>query len=272
MRRVIKTPWWLVSWQPASERRKDGGGAPNHVGAESGVAFRPFPAGTKSGLQLPVCSVAVTCCDVASRNNRNARRCFPNPSLALTIKSLNRFFNTVATRSRSLTSNDYPSLSLSALPHPHPRTRIRAFASLRSPATILISGRLSSPSRVQLFSRRARACTIYSPSSLLSNPGFDARVGFFAAVKQHLQQPPEYSHMCCPFTHNDMFALNTALQARDAPGRVRYGQEERSGVFVDAESVHHMNGKVAPFRVIFGTMNEVAPYGQRTLFVAGAHN
>ena len=92
------------------------GEAPNHVGAESGVAF---PAGTKSGLQLPVCTA---CCDVASRNNRNARLCFPNPSLALTTKSLNRFFNTVATRSRSLTSNDYPSLS----PFPLFRTRTPA--------------------------------------------------------------------------------------------------------------------------------------------------
>ena len=52
--------------------------------------------------------------------------------------------------------------------------------------------------------------------------------------------------MYCPFTHNDMFALNTALPARDAPGRVRYGQEGTSGVFADAESVHIMNGTVAP--------------------------
>jgi hypothetical protein len=42
-------------------------------------------------------------------------------------------------------------------------------------------------------------------------------------------------------------------------------------VFVDSESVHRMNGTVAPFRAILGTMIEVVPYGQRTLVVARAH-
>jgi hypothetical protein len=32
-----------------------------------------------------------------------------------------------------------------------------------------------------------------------------------------------------------------------------------------------MNGSVGPLRAIPGTMNEVVPYGQRTLVVAGAH-
>jgi len=43
------------------------------------------------------------------------------------------------------------------------------------------------------------------------------------------------------------------------------------GLF-DAESIHRLNGTVAPLRAILGTMVEVVLYGQRTLIVvAGAH-
>jgi hypothetical protein len=49
-------------------------------------------------------------------------------------------------------------------------------------------------------------------------------------------------------------------------------REGKSGIFIDAERVHHMNGTVALLRAIPGAMNEVVSYGQRTLVVAGAHN
>jgi 7-keto-8-aminopelargonate synthetase-like enzyme len=79
-------------------------------------------------------------------------------------------------------------------------------------------------------------------------------------------------HMCRPFAHNDMSALHAALPAPYAPGRVRYGQGGKEWrVLFDAESIHRMNGTVAPLRAILGTMNEVVLYGQRTLVVAGAY-
>lgn len=130
------------------------------------------------------------------------------------------------------------------------------------------------------------ASYFHAPAALLFNSGFDANVGFFAAVPQRgdVILYDEYIHASVhdgmrsslardstwPFKHNCLDSLKYILETlmEDRPG-IRRGH---SSVFVSVESLYSMDGDFAPLQQIVELVELMLPQGNGHVIVDEAHS
>ena len=146
----------------------------------------------------------------------------------------------------------------------------------RSPATILSSGccLLVYNHAHNVLARVPSAHILPFFSTLVSTPG-----RFFAFVLPSGNTLLHGSRPClgaCSVPSHTMTCVHCCCSpGLDAPGRVRYGQGKGEWrvcrCLEHTWRAWHHRRFVAPLRAIVGTMNEVVPFGQRTMVVAGAH-